>query len=128
MLWSELGLIQHEKIAAPLRAAGDLLLSPDGPVALVPVGQRFELGEYDAAAVWVSVSAMPETVKELDEHDRVTGTLDRAELWVAAYPVVADGALLAEVAGRVADPLELLRELLSAGREVRALEADPADT
>ncbi|GAB3293724.1 hypothetical protein EK0264_12615 [Epidermidibacterium keratini] len=126
MQWSDLQLTHSTGIAEPLHAAGDLLLCPDGPVALVPVGHRFVFGEYDVTAVWVSVSAMPETVKELDERDQVTGTLDRAELWVAAYPVVADGALLRSLANFDA-PVELLRALLNAGREVRALAEDPAD-
>lgn len=129
MHWRELRLVElddrstDEMIARPLHAAGDLLHLPEKSVAaIVPIGLDAPLiAGPDPSVVYVDLAPMTETVKEV-HGVQILHTIDRETLYVASFPVVASGAVLAAAASTIPSPEQLIGILTSGRWPVRSLE------
>jgi len=131
MHWRDLRLVilsggaATERIARPLHAAGDLLsLDRDATVAIVPAdAEAPSLPRADPSLVYVSMSPMTETVKEV-AGAQVLHTIDRQTLYVASFPIVTSGGVLAVAAATVPTPQQLIEVLISGRWPVRSLASD----
>ncbi len=128
MHWRDLRLValadspSVTSIARPLHAAGDLLsIAGDALMAVVPAGvDSPRLDNPDPSVVYVSMSPMSETVKEV-RGAQILHTIDRETLYVASFPVVTSGAVLSAAAGSIPAPEQLIEILISGRWPVRSL-------
>ncbi|PRZ43206.1 hypothetical protein CLV47_103264 [Antricoccus suffuscus] len=131
MHWHDLRLIVladdlgATSIARPLHAAGDLLsLADDAIVAVVPAGtDPPHVDNSDPSVVFVSMSPMTETVKEV-RGAQILHTIDRETLYVASFPIVTSGVVLSAAAGSSPAPDQLIEILISGRWPVRSLAQD----
>ncbi len=135
MHWRDLRLValadslSAASIARPLHAAGDLLsVADDAIVAVVPDGADSpRVDNPDPSVVYVSMSSMSETVKEV-RGAQILHTIDRETLYVASFPVVTSGAVLAVAARSIPAPEQLIEILISGRWPVRSLGQDRSGT
>lgn len=131
MHWHDLRIVAlsggpaTEKITRPLHAAGDLLsFDPDTIVAIVPADlDAPDVPRADPSVVYVSMSPMSETVKEV-HGTAVLHTIDRQTLYVASFPIVTSAAVLAVAAATVPTPQQLIEILISGRWPVHSLVQD----
>lgn len=131
MHWRDLRLValtgnsSATSIARPLHAAGDLLsVAADAIVAVVPTGADLpHVDNADPSVVYVSMSPMSETVKEV-RGAQILHTIDRETLYVVGFPVVTSGAVLIAAAGSIPAPEQLIEILISGRWPVRSLAQD----